>query len=673
MLEAATFYAALGWPVLPIWPIRGGSCSCGEGACEHPGKHPVGSLAPHSFKDATTDLRTLEAWAAQVPDLNLAIATGDLSGIFVLDIDPRHGGDVSLELLEEEFGRLPDTVEVHTGGGGRHLYFKTEPGLGSSTGRAGPGLDIKANGGYVLVPPSNHISGGRYIFEVSSHAGNVEPAAAPPWLLEKIRAPERGPAAPVGPSIPAGGRNDTLTSLAGTMRRRGMDEAAIAAALLVENEQKCDPPLPEAEVRAIAKSVAGYAPSSNGRGPTGGESVPWPEPMAAAAFYGIAGEAVRAIAPHTEADPAALLLNFLVAAGSAIGRGAWAQVGATRHHLALYSALVGETAKARKGTSWDPVRELFARVDPVWAEDHVVSGLSSGEGIIWAVRDPIERKVKGETVTEPGVEDKRLLVVEGEFASLLAVMGREGNTLSPVIRLAWDHGALRTLTKNSPARATGAHISILGHVTRHELLRHLNDTEMANGFANRFLWACTRRARVLPEGGGPPRFGDLVPRLHSLLDRARGLGEIARDEEARAAWADIYPDLSEGRPGLFGAVTARAEAQALRLQALYATLDGTDTISREHLAAAMAVWDYCDASARYIFGDALGDPVADQIMEAVRGEPGGLTRTEISNLFGRNMQAARLTVALNTLQEQGKVAQGQRETGGRPAEFWYAV
>ena len=116
--------------------------------------------------------------------------------------------------------------------------------------------------------------------------------------------------------------------------------------------------------------------------------------------------------------------------------------------------------------------KLFAAVDPVGSE-HIVNGLSSGEGLIWAVRDAM---TKGAETIEAGVDDKRLFVQESEFPSVLKVMAREGNTLSPVIRLAWDTGNLRTLTKNSPAKATDAHISILGHTTQQELLRHLNDT-----------------------------------------------------------------------------------------------------------------------------------------------------------------------------------------------------
>lgn len=413
----------------------------------------------------------------------------------------------------------------------------------------------------------------------------------------------------------------------------------------------------------------------------------WPAPMAPEAFHGLPGEFVRLVEPHTEADPAGLLVQFLVAMGNVIGRGPHFVAEGSRHYLNLFAALVGLTAKGRKGTSWAHTGNIAAAVDETW-KDRVVHGLSSGEGLIWAVRDPIIQrqavKGKGRVVdyedveVDPGVEDKRLLVVEGEFATTLRVLGREGNTLSAVVRNAWDTGDLRTLTKNSPAKATGAHISIIGHVTRDELLRYLDTTEATNGFANRFLWVCVRRSKVLPDGGRLHEV-DMAPfvrKLRAAVEFARSVGELRRDEEARAIWHEVYPELSEGKPGLLGAVIARAEAQVMRLACLYAVLDMSTVVRREHLLAALAVWDYCEASARFIFGDALGDPVADEILRALRqaGEE-GMTRTAIrEDLFQRNMPSRRIQRALAVLVEAGLVSvERVTDTGGRPAEIFRAI
>jgi len=254
-------------------------------------------------------------------------------------------------------------------------------------------------------------------------------------------------------------------------------------------------------------------------------------------------------------------------------------------------------------------------------------------------------------------------------------MARDGSTLSTTIRQAWDTGDLRVLTKNSPARATGAHISIIGHITRDELLRFLTSTDTANGFANRFLWICSKRSKLLPEGGDIQSV-DLTPltrRLAELVSNARGARELRRDSGAKEIWRSVYEALSEGKPGLLGSVTGRSEPQVLRLALVYALLDGTNVISTTHMLAALAAWEYCEASARFIFGDSLGYPEADRILTALRGNPQGLTRTEVRDLFGRNQNESVIQAALTALEERGLAGKQQQQTGGRPAERWIAV
>lgn len=399
----------------------------------------------------------------------------------------------------------------------------------------------------------------------------------------------------------------------------------------------------------------------------------WPAPPADAAFSGLAGEIVSTIDPHTEADSVALLVQVLISFGAVVGRRPHARAEADRHGINLWAALVGRTAKGRKGTSWGHVRRLFEAVEADWSQ-HVAHGLSSGEGLMWAVRDPI---MKGDELVDAGISDKRLLIIESEFASTLRVLARDGNTLSAILRTAWDSGDLRTMTKHDPARATGAHISIIVHCTKDELLRYLNATEAGNGFANRFLWICCRRSKVLPDGGRiqDVDFAPLVQRLREAVAFAAGVDELKRDPGARALWHQVYPELSEGRPGLLGAVTARAEAQVMRLACVYALLFRSYVVTRSHLEAALAVWDYCAQSAAYIFGASLGDPVPDEILRALRMAPEGMTRTEIRDLFGRNRSGAELGRALGVLAEHGLIARVEADRGepGRPAEMWRAT
>jgi Protein of unknown function (DUF3987) len=283
--------------------------------------------------------------------------------------------------------------------------------------------------------------------------------------------------------------------------------------------------------------------------------------------------------------------------------------------------------------------------------------------------------VEYQTVIEdPGVSDKRLLIVEPELAGTLRVMGREGSTLSTTIRQAWDTGDLRVLTKNSPAQSTGAHISIIGHVTREELLRFLTSTDTANGFANRFLWICSKRSKSLPEGGNLQSvdFAPLTRKLAAVTTAARTAGELQRDDGAKSIWREVYGPLSESKPGLLGRVTARSEPQVLRLSLVYALLDGEMIISAPHMLAALAAWDYCEASAQFIFGDSLGYPEADRILAALRTNTQGLTRTEIRDLFGRNQREPVIQTALTTLEEHGLARRDTLQTGGRPTERWFS-
>jgi len=412
----------------------------------------------------------------------------------------------------------------------------------------------------------------------------------------------------------------------------------------------------------------------------------WPAPLAPIAYTGIVGEIVRAIAPETEADPAAILVQMLTMFGSVVGRTAHFRVGADVHHLNLFAAVVGDTAKGRKGVSHGQASHIWEAVDPDWARSCRASGLSSGEGLIWAIRDAIERQqpvkehgrvVDYQTVTEdPGIADKRLLITESELASTLKVMAREGNTLSPIIRQAWDGHDLRTLTKTSAARATAPHVGIIAMITRDELRRLLSVTEAANGFGNRFLWVCARRSKELPDGGRPVDLAWALPRVRQAVAHARQVGELRRDDAAGARWRNIYGRLSAGRPGLLGAMTARAEAQVMRLACLYAVGDFSYFVAREHLAAALEVWRYGFASARYVFGDRLGDATADEIQRALQAEwPASLTRSEISGLFGRNKPAGEISRALQLLADcHLAVREDDDHAGkGRPAERWHAT
>lgn len=545
---------------------------------------------------------------------------------------------------------------------------------------------------------------------------NLQPA--PAWLLDELQKPKalpgveretgpdlRGKLLPcassfIGAGTAQGTRDVCMFTLAKHCRRVGMvqDEAM---ATLEQANGFCSPSLPVRELQAKIKSAysgqAGLGYSSLGCDEgawqtycAGRETCPvfnqvkdckhWPRDLAEEAFYGLAGEVVKAISPYTEADEAALLINFLVGFGDIVGREPHFMAGPDRHGVNLFAVLVGETAKGRKGSSWGWPREIFRMIDQDWTDYKTPGGLSSGEGLIWQIRDKITQrqpiKEKGRVVDyeeveiDPGIKDKRLLVIEAEFSSALKVMSRVGNTLSDVVRKAWDSGILSSMTKNSPARASGAHISIIGHITRQELLRYLTDTEAGNGFGNRFLWCCVKRSKYLPEGAVMPKaeINQLAVKINDAVLFARQSGQITRDEEAKEIWRAVYPSLSDGKPGLLGSMTARAEAQVLRMASVYALLDKSNIVKRPHLMAALAVWERCEASAEYIFGDKIGDPIEETILENLQGGP--LTQTDISNLFSRKKSAEAIGRVLHDLQAQGKILQIQEQTAGRTRTVW---
>jgi hypothetical protein len=382
------------------------------------------------------------------------------------------------------------------------------------------------------------------------------------------------------------------------------------------------------------------------------------------ALYGLAGEVVRALAPHTEAQPEAILLQLLAAFGNVLGPGPHCMVGATRHTLNLFLVLVGESSKARKGTSWNQIARLFAEVDPTWTDNRVISARLTARGLI-AI---LGREQAG---------DQRLLVLAEELASVLHTMGRSRSQLSPLLRCAWDSGTLRMLDRDRLVQASGGHLSLIGHITQRELAESLHRTEAHNGFANRCLWAIAQRVQCLPDGGNvdPQELSAIAGGLRRAVEWAQGQPEILfrRDPAASELWHDYYATLSQDRPGLHGAATGRGEAQVLRLSAIYAALDCSSIIRLPHLQAALTLWDYCSYSAASLFGTCVGDSVADRILEALQAAENGLTRQQIRRLFHGHVSGSSIDQALEKLSSLGIATSRYISGRGRLTALWSAT
>jgi len=392
--------------------------------------------------------------------------------------------------------------------------------------------------------------------------------------------------------------------------------------------------------------------------------------MSNEAFHGLTG-IISYISPDTEADPAALLISFLVVFGNIIGRNCFYEVDATKHFPNLFTVLVGDSSRARKGTSWGIIKKIFSEINSDWSNNSIKSGLSSGEGLKYNVRDPVKMiNEKGkEFISDKGIKDKRLLIFEGEFASALKVANRPGNTLSTTIRDAWDYGNLSTLTKHDAIKATGAHISILAHITKFELLKNFSDTDAVNGYANRFLWVAVKRSKLLPQGGNI-RFGDLpYDEIKEAIEFGQVKRQIGFNDEAKMLWCNIYNELSIERYGIFDALSSRGEAQIIRMALIYAILDCSTLISIKHLKAAYAVWQYCEESVQFIFGERFKDNIADIIFQKITKQK-RISATEVYHLFKNNKTKNEIEIAISELLRSEKIKTYRQETSGRPITYY---
>lgn len=434
-------------------------------------------------------------------------------------------------------------------------------------------------------------------------------------------------------------------------------------------------------------------------------TVKWPEPISPEGYYGIAGDFVRMVSGHTEADPNAILMAFLVYAGNLLGREYFVPTGSDRHASNLYVCLVGPTAGGRKGSAISAAEQFFttgpnAPYTQGITGPRIIHGISSGEGVIWQVHDAITKRtlVKGtkttftDTVIEENVTDKRSVYNLSEFQQSISNMRRPDSILSSVLRQAWDKDRIESPSKNTAAKATGAHISMIAATSRGELLLETGMADAQNGTLNRFMFACCQRVKLMPQGDTFHQLIDtdewktLQQRLmHNVHNEVGASLKIPRSPQAQQDWGfnntniadgevgQLYKTLSEPRPGLWGAITARAAQQVIRMSLITAIINGEREITRQAQNAAYEYWRYCDHSAKYIWGDTT-DPTAGRILQGLRAAEEGLTRNEIALLFYGHRTKQQIGEALQWLSLRGLAYSRKRfATGGRPEEKWWAT
>lgn len=406
----------------------------------------------------------------------------------------------------------------------------------------------------------------------------------------------------------------------------------------------------------------------------------WPK-FSFEACPGFLGDFVHLATENSEADPAAVCITALVrfcaeVYGFAPQKGPHFYISEKLHPPKLFAVICGNSSKARKGTSKQPVLKLFGREYctkeelqflPLPAKES--SGpLSTGEGLAYHVRDLTEQEreriiQQGEVVRDN--KDKRLIILDEEFASGLMCTKREGNTLSMGLPTFWDSDEYEALTKNNSFKIKGAHINIVSHITIQELSYYLNGLQAYNGFASRFLWICARRSKLVPLPRRMPeeKISKLQKRLWQLVAVAQKRGTMEMTNACLSLWKDVYYELSKEHTGLAGSVINRAEAQTLRLALVYALLDGKGHIDKNHLQSALAMWNYAQESALYIFRNKEKNSHEQKILEALSKGP--LSATELSKIFNGHLAKERLQPILEQLEARQKISVERQKTAGR--------
>ena len=631
ILKAALVHASRRRPVLPLhWPRADGTCSCKDARCDKVGKHP---LTHHGLKDASIDLQTICSWWERWPDANLGLLTGSASGLVALDIDGE-AGRASLAALNAQFGSLPDTTQSKTKRG-HHIFFQYPKAqeIRGSVGQLGAGLDIRAEGGYVVIPPSRH-QAGHYQWE------NKKPLAdIPSWLLSKLVSPvtQHSSDTPSTDRIPQGQRNQTLASLAGTMRKRGMTQEAIELALLAENRNRCEPPLPESEVRSIALSVGRYAPGQVGSASTSSSQtsnevnntsetecdsdLPALPKFPDAAWRGRFADYRDEMRRCSEASDVHSFLAFWAAAGNALGRRVYFPYG-MRLHANVYGIGFGPTGDF-KTSALGRAAQMTESVGL-----RVVRGVGSGEGI-----------------TE-GLGEEPTLFSLDEFTSLLRQGKWDGSTLLPTLTEIFDcpEKYERKYRKN-PISLERPTCSILAGTTEAWFWRDVREIDFEGGFGNRFIYLTG------PPNEPKPRPG--VPNLQFAVTALTELKALSEQEasfapKAEQMWDRFYLAWRKKKfSPIEGVATKRIPAYVLKLAMAYAALERTlPKIQAEQLKAALLVGNYAAKCARRLIGERFSGANAfreleKQILDRVSRAPGGtLTKRNLYRALARQYQNA---------------------------------
>ena len=496
----------------------------------------------------------------------------------------------------------------------------------------------------------------------------VDDGAQPRTLAPTVASPERGPTGPHPTDQPKNGADGTCTLL----RPRILE--ADSTAPHGQSAENASPS--NGSVTQVEATHGGTRPTSVAESDTldGAPEVwPWPAPLAPEVYrHSIAGAWASYLDEQqiTEADPAAVLMQTLTALGGMIGLNPRLEHGNLIVPSKWFTLVVGDSALGRKGTAWDCASELLNEVDELFMRDRVLSGFGSGEALIKPVADG----------DDPAVEpDRRLLVLQTEFATVLRVAERPSSTLSPNLRDLYDMGPVRNLTKGETLTASRHHVALIGHITPTELRHSMKGTALSNGFGSRLLMVASRRSRLIsrPASVDTSVLTGLAGQLRDVVEAARGLDAVGMTDEALDRWDRLYPEIENRQlPPVAAALTHRASPLTLRVALLHALLAGRSNIDATDLDVAAELVRYGTDTALHVFGDRLSDERAETLLEATRRAGAeGLTGRQRAQLFSNNLDASALNELMDSLVSVGlcAVVSPQRQGGGRPSKVFVAA
>lgn len=704
MCSAAISYADLGLLVLPLWSAHDGRCDCGKAECTSAGKHPHGRYARHGLKDATQDGAVICSWFNNGQAVNIGILTGVESGIVVLDIDPRHGGEESLKVL----GLLPDTAKAATGGGGWHYFFR-HPGdeVRNSAGKLGDGLDIRGDGGYVVAAPSVHVSGQQYRWLRDPRAGLAE---LPGNILDRlVGAPAAKISSTVEGAIPKGQRDNTLTSLAGTMRRRGMSESAILAALREENV-RCEEPLPDKDLVRISHSIGKKEPAESvGRHQPEPvcieQPIPFPVsclPERVARFVDIASRAIGC-------DPSYVALPLLAGLASAIGNTRRIQLKRGWNEPAVvWAAIVGDS-----GTLKSPA--LWVALQPVRGRQHVAMKQHAEAMSLYEVElmqyekelrawknakanenpprkpaEPVADRCYADDTTIEALavlllqNPRGLLLVRDELSGWLGSFDRyaQGKGADAAKWLEMFGGRSIMVDRKSGSSKTiyvpRAAVSVTGGIQPGTLQRALGVEHRENGLAARLLLACpTRQPKRWTEG---EISRDLENQIEAVFEGLYSLEPgVDRDGEAQPldlpltpaakdAWIAFYNEHAKEQAELTGDLAAtwsKLEGYAARLALIVhlvrwassdPTLEDPDVIDDRSIKAGVELSTWFGHEARRVYSILGENPEQREqrrLIELIQSCKGRVTVRQVQRSSRKYANAKDAERALEALVEAG--------------------